>query len=255
MIHPPTIPGACPFCEHVNPADSKFCNTCGGALHLAHCPRCGAVNDVTATACYQCRDPISNRSPDAPGSDQPSAHASKPQPLPKSRLAIGAAILVLISTLGYYGYSKSRLIDPAQPLAARKDASRPDNRTDSGVASREEAIRVTHTAKPDEKAVPVGSAIAKRETPVPGVTPAAAPVTRAKAAGTAKSGERGLPGGEACAEPLAALGLCRFKTEIARPQPVALRKSAGQESPRGQTCTTAAAALGLCTPQLTQEGK
>jgi hypothetical protein len=287
MIHSPMILGACPFCEHVNPADSKFCNTCGGALHLAHCPRCGAVNDVTATACYQCHDPIPGRRPGEP--DQPAPQASKPLPLRKSRLAAGATILVLVSTLGYYSYGKRWVIDSSQPLAARDDASGRDNRTDTGVASREAAIRVTHTATADERAGPVGSVTAKREIPVPGATPASAgpsrsdsgpavsreskpaatPVARAKAGSTAKSGERGLPGNEACTEPLAALGLCIFrpgekremekavpgKTEIAHPQSVALGKSAGQEPPRGHTCTTEAAALGLCTPPLTQEGR
>lgn len=249
MIHPPMILGACPFCEHVNPADSKFCNACGGALHLVHCPRCGAVNEVTATACYQCRDPISGPRPGEP--DQPVPHASKPLPLRKSRLAVGAAILVLVSTLGYYGYGKRWPVDSTQPPAARSDASGPDHRTDAGIALPEASIRVTHTVRPDERAGPVGSAFAKPEIPVSN----AMPVTRAKAVSTPKPGELGPPGSEACTEPLAALGLCTFKTEIARPQSVTLGKSAGQESPRGQTCTTAAAALGLCTPQLNKEGR
>jgi hypothetical protein len=289
MIHPPMILGACPFCEHVNPADSKFCNVCGGALHLAHCPRCGAVNDVTATACYQCHDPFPGRKPGAPEPDQPAPQASKPLPLPKSRLAVGAAILVVVSISGYYGYSKRWLIDPSQPPAAGNDAIRPDNRTDAGVALGEAAIRVTHTARADESAGPVGSAFAKREIPVPNAKPApagpsrsdsepagsrksklaATPATQAKAGSTARSGERGLPGDQACTEPVAALGLCTFRpgekkdtekaspepAEIARPQSVVLGKTAGQESPGGQACTTAAAALGLCTPQLTQEGR
>lgn len=258
------ILGACPFCEHVNPADSKFCNVCGGALHLAHCPRCGAVNDVTATACYQCHDPIPGRRPGAPEPDQP-AQAQKPLPLRKSRLAVGAAILVLLSTLGYYSYSTRWLVDSTQPLAARKEASGPDNRTDSGVALGEASIRVTHTARADESASPVGSAFAKREIPVPNAKPAPAGPSRSDSE-PAASRESKLA---ACAEPVAALGLCTFrpgekremekaasgKTEVARPKSVALGKSAGQESPRRQTCTTAAAALGLCTPQLTRESR
>ena len=44
----------CPFCEHINPVDAKFCNDCGAVLHLVPCPKCGAVNDVAATACYRC---------------------------------------------------------------------------------------------------------------------------------------------------------------------------------------------------------
>lgn len=44
----------CPFCQHANPPDSKFCNACGAPLYLAPCPNCGAVNDATATACHRC---------------------------------------------------------------------------------------------------------------------------------------------------------------------------------------------------------
>jgi hypothetical protein len=48
----------CPFCEHVNPPDSKFCNACGAPLHLVPCARCEAVNDPTATTCHQCGAPL-----------------------------------------------------------------------------------------------------------------------------------------------------------------------------------------------------
>lgn len=45
----------CPFCENVNPTNSKFCNACGVRLHAALCPHCGAVNVVTARSCVNCR--------------------------------------------------------------------------------------------------------------------------------------------------------------------------------------------------------
>lgn len=32
-----------------------FCNGCGGQLNLAPCPRCEAVNDVTASVCHACK--------------------------------------------------------------------------------------------------------------------------------------------------------------------------------------------------------
>ena len=44
----------CPFCENVNPPNSKFCNACGVRLHAALCPHCGAVNVLSATACVNC---------------------------------------------------------------------------------------------------------------------------------------------------------------------------------------------------------
>lgn len=44
----------CPYCKHVNPSASKFCNACGAPLYLLPCPDCGAVNDAAAKACHQC---------------------------------------------------------------------------------------------------------------------------------------------------------------------------------------------------------
>jgi len=44
----------CPFCDHANPAASKFCNACGGPLYLSMCPQCNALNDNKATVCYKC---------------------------------------------------------------------------------------------------------------------------------------------------------------------------------------------------------
>ena len=44
----------CRFCDHHNPASSKFCNDCGSPLHLRPCNQCQAVNDQAATYCYQC---------------------------------------------------------------------------------------------------------------------------------------------------------------------------------------------------------
>src|SRR5690349_9446105 len=44
----------CPFCDHRNPAGSKFCNDCASPLHLKPCKRCDAVNHASAAACYKC---------------------------------------------------------------------------------------------------------------------------------------------------------------------------------------------------------
>lgn len=49
----------CSFCDHANPAGSKFCNACGGPLHLATCPSCEALNDVTASVCHKCAATLS----------------------------------------------------------------------------------------------------------------------------------------------------------------------------------------------------
>ena len=44
----------CPLCEHVNPANSRFCSACGTPLEAMLCPHCGAVNDMTAVSCHKC---------------------------------------------------------------------------------------------------------------------------------------------------------------------------------------------------------
>ena len=58
----------CRYCEHANPADSQFCNACGGALHLpphlASCLRCGTINPAKATVCCLCHDELPVRSND-----------------------------------------------------------------------------------------------------------------------------------------------------------------------------------------------
>ena len=55
----------CQFCEHGNPADSKYCTECGGCLYLLPCPHCGAVTDVTAATCYQCHGQLQAGKTDA----------------------------------------------------------------------------------------------------------------------------------------------------------------------------------------------
>lgn len=53
----------CPYCDHVSPANSKFCNECGAALHLKPCQHCGAVNDVTLTnVCARCNGALNEGS-------------------------------------------------------------------------------------------------------------------------------------------------------------------------------------------------
>ena len=44
----------CPKCQAENPADSRFCDECGGTLEGV-CPACGADNRPTARFCRKCR--------------------------------------------------------------------------------------------------------------------------------------------------------------------------------------------------------
>jgi len=49
---------SCSFCQHLNPADAKFCNECGAPRHLTLCARCDAINDVHAELCHACGEPL-----------------------------------------------------------------------------------------------------------------------------------------------------------------------------------------------------
>ena len=44
----------CPYCEHSNPVEAKFCNDCGSPLHLKPCPACATLADSRAEACASC---------------------------------------------------------------------------------------------------------------------------------------------------------------------------------------------------------
>src|SRR6185312_583020 len=57
----------CPFCDHRNPADARFCNECASPLHLKPCYQCNRVNEQAATHCYECGTAFASlpRTPDA----------------------------------------------------------------------------------------------------------------------------------------------------------------------------------------------
>jgi class 3 adenylate cyclase/tetratricopeptide (TPR) repeat protein len=54
----------CPQCSHENPADSRFCLECGGALGLA-CPSCGAELPAGSKFCNQCGQATGSEAPAA----------------------------------------------------------------------------------------------------------------------------------------------------------------------------------------------
>lgn len=276
----------CPFCEHGNPADSKFCNACGGALHLVPCPRCGAVSDVTATSCYQCRGQLPGRGTDALDSASPAAEVSRPLPRRHSRVIIGTAVLAAIAALGYYSYRQPSLVDAPQPLAASSEASGRGGSAGAGVIRRDATAGDTTSTKANDSTRPTSHATSPPEIPLVGPTPAAtnqpragrepvesreakaaaAPIARTKAINEGRVSKRGLSRPEACTEAVAALGLCTLKpvqkkeaetaaaieAAIAGPQAADAGKAGRQEPPRQEACTDAVAALGLCTPTPTQ---
>src|SRR5690348_17034068 len=60
-----TSSASCCYCSHANPIDAKFCNQCGGPLHLRPCARCDAFNELDASKCYACGYSFAAQSPSA----------------------------------------------------------------------------------------------------------------------------------------------------------------------------------------------
>jgi len=266
------FPNICPFCEHGNPADAKFCSACGGALHLVPYPRCGAVSDVKATTCYQCHGQMPGRGTDALDLASPATEVSKPLPRRQSRVIVGTAILAAIVVLGYYSYSQRSLVEASEPQAAIGDASGRGAPVGAGVIRRGAVAddSVPTIAATSPPGIPL--AVPKRATEIPpravrrsvesrNATVAVAPIARSQATDAGNARRLEPPRPVACTESVAALGLCppdsvqRKVAEtdssiraITSPQANAAGKAGGQEPPRQETCTEAVAALGLCTP-------
>ena len=49
-----STPLQCLFCQHLNPADANFCNSCASQLNLKPCAQCSAVDNRSAAHCYKC---------------------------------------------------------------------------------------------------------------------------------------------------------------------------------------------------------
>jgi hypothetical protein len=245
----------CPFCEQVNPADAKFCNACGGALHLVPCPRCGAVSDVTASTCYQCNGPLGGRGTGEAEPMPPAAEVPKPAPR-RPRVMAGVAVLAAVAVLGYYGYRQSSPVEVPQPPPSRSEAA-----GDSAPAKADDAAQSESPAAP-----PPEMSLADRadQTPEESRRPNAAAglIARPKAGAAGKAGRQAPPRQEVCTEAVAALGLCTMapeernlaeavaavKAAAASPEATEPGKAGPQVPQRQGECTEAVAALGLCTP-------
>jgi ribosomal protein L40E len=100
VVNPSAHPAGCPFCEHINPSGSRFCNACGTPIDLVVCTRCGAANDPLGTQCHQCG-----------------------AALPQGRLG---ALAIAPATLG--------AMDPAESEArTRNDGARPRAQLQQGI--------------------------------------------------------------------------------------------------------------------------
>ncbi len=267
----------CPYCEHGNPEDSKFCGACGGALnlpaHLAPCPRCGAVSPVKATVCYWCHGQL-------PG------HRKAPHRYP--RVIVGTAVLATIAVLGYYAYRS--LVDARQLPTTSGDSptASSDSRSRGGpvgagfldgnavVGDRKSAGADDSAKLTSPAASPSGNPPADPERPAANQPRAgrqpvksreantgSAAITRPQAINVGGASEPRPSRSEACTAAGEALGLCAMKpvqkkepetaatveAAIKRPQTTGAGNAGAQEPPLPQTCTEAVAALGLCAPK------
>ena len=126
----------CRFCDHCNPADAKFCNDCGGALHLLPCPHCGAVSDIAATICYACRGQLPGRMTgaleSAPAATSVATEATPASPASNNATSLSRlpALLILgvawvVALLGVTGYYPRQhpVVEETRPLSAGSEAS------------------------------------------------------------------------------------------------------------------------------------
>ena len=263
----------CPHCKHGNPAHSKFCRACGGAMHLpphlASCPRCGTANPAKATLCLWCHGQLPGSKPDLLDPSAPAAEVSRSLPRRPSRVIVGTAVLAAIIVLGYYAYRQHSIVDAPQPPAASGEASGRGTPAGAGVVDRNTAAGITESAKAENGAGLISPAAPPSEIPLAPparavadqpraggelvrsqkAQPAATAITRPQATGAGRAGGQEPPP-QTCSETVAALGLCAASP--VRPQTTDAGKAGGQEPPVLPLCTEAIAALGLCTPGPTQ---
>lgn len=229
-------PIICPFCEKPSPPEAKFCSACGGALHLAPCPSCGAVNDVLAAACYQCRAALpggkADRTEEGP---PPAAEAPAPKRRSHARAVAGIAALAVLGALGYYSYTQ-RTQDERTPPTAGEAAGRIEPA----------AAEVGKPAAAQSAQIPASKPAASS---VPRVEPQTVESPKPKPPATRASARRG-----ACTAAVVALGLCPPEARRTEPAQAAAAKAPAPQT-RGEACTEAVAALGLCAPAPTQRGK
>lgn len=244
-------PITCPFCENLSPRDAKFCSACGGALHLAPCPNCGAVNDVVAASCYQCHATLPGRKADEREAPVPAAvmtrlasgHAGY------ARIAAGVAAFVAVCALGYYAYQQRRQADSPSPIAVETTS-----KVIPGTAGMIKPLSAAEPARNDgnsgtesDVALPPNLS-ATATTPVVALS---APAASSSVPATSLSGSGNPPAAPARATPRRTVtSSSRAEQQtLESPQP---KLGAAPPSIRQGECTVAVAALGLCQPQTTR---
>lgn len=229
----------CPYCDHVSPANSKFCNECGAALHLKPCQHCGAVNDVTLTSfCARCNGALNEGSAVAlMGAAQPQMSpqmsTERPPEMPmtaldslpwqEARPALAARTspplrLLLIAALtlgglGLYAFQHKPAPpspSPVSPAPAAVEAKAELTTPAIAAAPTVEPARIVEPAAPEASEADVTAAVAA-EPPALG-RPAAATRPAARPPRTSPAQRSDVepppPNIGPCTDAVAALGLC-----------------------------------------------
>ena len=259
----------CPYCDHVSPADSKFCNACGAALHLVPCPHCGAVNDITTTsACYRCHGelresvaaltpapaPVSVADAPAPPAEPELSPAetandkiSPPSARQRPHALIVGIVLIAFAAASYYAFRQRTALDVREPeLAGAKGRAVPADtnaNTGAGIITKAPADAMPAATAP----IAAGAAtVIAAPVELNALKPDAAPsreATPARTARTGKSASSRETAGPPAAPAIDAVESVRPRFEMNR----GLEKNPPNIGP----CTDAVAALGLCTPEPT----
>ncbi len=231
----------CPYCDHVSPANSKFCNECGAALHLKPCQHCGAVNDVTLTSvCARCNGALNEGTAVAlVEAAQPQMSTERPTEMPmtavdslpwqEARPALAARpspplrlLLIAALALGGLGlYAFQHKPAPPSPSAAMPAPAAVEAKVELPAP----ASAAAPAAVPDRVVEPAA--------PAASATLVTADVTAAVAA-----------------EPPAQGRPAASSRPAARPSRTSPTQGSNVEPPPPNIgpCTDAVAALGLCTP-------
>ena len=257
----------CPYCDHVSPADSKFCNACGAALHLVPCPHCGAVNDITTTsACYRCHGELRENVASLPPAPAPVSAADAPAPpaepaLPQAEITtykisepparqrphalIVGIVLIAFAAASYYAFRQRTALDVREPeLASVKGRAVPaDTNTNAGAGTITKAPAPAMPVATITAPAAGGATVTAAPVELNALKPDAEPLREAAAARTPRTG-KSASGPETAGPPAAptidAAESIRPRFEANR----GLEKNAPNIGP----CTDAVAALGLCTP-------
>ena len=249
----------CRYCEHGNPADAQFCNACGATLTLAPCPHCGAVNQLTAAACYQCHGELQGSRPDALDvpldvpldAPLPAAEISKPSRRPTSLSIVGTTVLAAVAVFGYYAYRQHSLVAVPSLPPASNEANARAVPVDAGAVGRDAAAGAIKPAKAGTNAVQMDDSARFVE----GATKPAKAGNSAESIDTATSPSETPPAraARAPADQRRARGPPVESLEATAAGATARARS--QTTNAAEPCTERVAALGLCTSVQSKEAK